>query len=304
MDPTPATPPSTFRLDPLGDVRDEAARVFTEELALALAELRDQALTDDLAVHSVRKRLKRLRALLRLFRYEIGSGFGASNRALRDAGRELSDLRDARVALDTLDRLSERYPDHLPAGTKGPLRAIRRSLAESMENSDAADLRASVASKLVPALEWPKGWQFSETGFPAMERGLQRTYRQGRTALAEARATGSVAAFHEWRKRVKDHWHHTQLIGQPGHRGMRTRELRLHDLSDALGDIQDLRVLEESLSNRKIPAGRALPKVLGMERRRLDEIAGRLGAALYRYRPVTVAARYARAWEKTTAPGA
>jgi CHAD domain-containing protein len=303
MDPISADATSLFRLSPVDDVQAEAGRVFREELVLALTELRDAGLPDDLAVHSVRKRLKRLRALLRLFRDELGPAFGASNRLLRDAGRGLSDLRDARVALDTLDRLSGGYPDRLPPEDPGPLRRIRTALAAPADADDAADLRESVASTLEPATEWPREWRFDRSGFSAMEPGLRRTYRQGRKALAETRATGSTAAAHEWRKRVKDHWHHTQLIGQPGQRGMRTRELRLHDLSDALGEIQDLRVLEESLTSRGIEADAALGEVLDLERRRLDDVSARLGATLYRYRPATVATRYSTAWEMFRGPG-
>lgn len=304
MDRAPATPETPFRLDPRGGVRDEAARVFTEEVALAVAELRDRSLTGDLAVHSVRKRLKRLRALLRLFRSELGDGFGPWNLNLRDAGRALSDIRDARVAPDTLDRLVERYPARLRSGRPGRLEELRAALAGSADAEEAAVLRASVSSALESILSWPREWRFARSGFHAMENGLGRTYRRGRRALAEARAAGSASASHEWRKRVKDHWHHTQLIGQPGHRGMRVRDLRLHELSDALGDIQDLRVLEDAIDALGVGGPPGLAEVVATERHALDEVASRLGSTLYRYRPGTVVARYGAAWSKSRGPAA
>lgn len=304
MDPAPATPESTFRLDPRADVRAEAARVFSEEVALAIAELRDRSLAGDLAVHSVRKRLKRLRALLRLFRSELGSGFDPSNRILRDTGRTLSDLRDAKVALDTLERLAERHPGRLRPGRPGPLDDLRRVLAECAEGTGSEALRASLSSTLESILAWPREWRFARSGFEAMESGLGRTYRRGRRALAEARSAGSPSASHEWRKRVKDHWHHTQLIGQPGQRGMRTRDLRLHELSDALGEIQDLRVLEEALDRGGVGVPLGLGEVVATERRTLDGIASGLGATLYRYLPGTVVARYGTAWSNAKGPAA
>lgn len=304
MDPAPATPQSTFRLNPRGEIRDEAARVFTEEIAVAVAELRDRSMPPDLAVHSVRKRIKRLRALLRLFRSELGSGFGSSNQTLRDAGRILSDFRDARVAVETLDRLAERQPDLLQSGRPASLEGVRRALAESAEGTDSAALRRSVASTLESISRWPRGWRFTRSGFQAMEGGLRRTYRQGRSALAEARADGSPSASHEWRKRAKDHWHHTQLIAQPGQRGMRTRDLRLHDLSEALGEIQDLRVLDEALDTLGLGSPAGLPEAMAAERRNLDQVASGLGGTLYRYRPATIVARYAAAWSRARGPAA
>ena len=58
-----------FRLDPSSGIGSEARRAFREELGLGMAELRDPDLGDRLAVHSVRKRLKRLqmRAYLEVF---------------------------------------------------------------------------------------------------------------------------------------------------------------------------------------------------------------------------------------------
>ncbi|MCW3057232.1 MAG: domain containing protein, partial [Solirubrobacterales bacterium] len=70
---------------------------------------------DEKAVHEIRKALKRLRALVRLLRHELGEeAFARESAALRDAGRRLAGARDAEVLLDTLDSLLERHPGRLP----------------------------------------------------------------------------------------------------------------------------------------------------------------------------------------------
>ena len=57
-------------------------------------------------VHAARKALKQARAALRLLRPCLDAAvYRRENLALRDAGRALAPLRDARVLLDAADRL-------------------------------------------------------------------------------------------------------------------------------------------------------------------------------------------------------
>jgi CHAD domain-containing protein len=69
------------------------------------------------AVHEARKDMKKLRSVLRLVRPVIGdSVYRQENRRFRDAGRILSDARDAKVRSTTLEQLSERFRDDPPPG--------------------------------------------------------------------------------------------------------------------------------------------------------------------------------------------
>src|SRR6476660_1348778 len=60
------------------------------------------------AVHELRKRLKRTRALLRLVRAQIGDkAFHKLDACMRDSGHQVADLRDAEVLLSTLGGLKD-----------------------------------------------------------------------------------------------------------------------------------------------------------------------------------------------------
>src|SRR5215469_8691472 len=62
----------------------------------------------DAAIHDSRVCFKKIRAVLRLVREEIGDrDFRAENARYRDAGRRLSAVRDSAVAIDTFDRLTD-----------------------------------------------------------------------------------------------------------------------------------------------------------------------------------------------------
>src|SRR6201999_1445400 len=82
---------------------DEAAPVGLQRIAAGRARKARKKLDeveDDgaAAIHGARKDLKKLRAVLRLVREELGEkAYRTQNRRFRDAGRLLSDTRDAEV---------------------------------------------------------------------------------------------------------------------------------------------------------------------------------------------------------------
>ncbi len=112
----------SFRFDPGAPIPDEVRRVARGRIDHALDELRGESdSTREEAVHEARKDMKKLRALLRLVRGELGDRvYAFENTCFRDTARELSGVRDADVMLVTLGDLEERYGE-LP-GAGGRLR--------------------------------------------------------------------------------------------------------------------------------------------------------------------------------------
>ena len=79
-------------------------RIARDQLDRALKELRGKS--SDAAIHRARKRLKTVRAVLRLVRPELTTGvFERENTAFRDIGRRLSVVRDADALLETIEDL-------------------------------------------------------------------------------------------------------------------------------------------------------------------------------------------------------
>ena len=79
----------------------ELCSVAIEQIHRACVILRDPDLPVAQRVHGARKRIKMLRAIMRLLRGPLGDRFGDVNRLLRDAGRALSASRDAEVVRNT-----------------------------------------------------------------------------------------------------------------------------------------------------------------------------------------------------------
>src|SRR5262245_2616579 len=110
-------------MDRVVETRDRVRR----RIGKAARALDRRSAPTDEAVHYVRKQLKRARAGLRLLRDAVPqASYSRENAELRNAARPLSFVRDARVTLDTLERLgARRDAAQRAAGLRGLRRALR-----------------------------------------------------------------------------------------------------------------------------------------------------------------------------------
>lgn len=284
---------------------DAFRRIVTEQMESLAAGLRDRDLDTAERIHASRKRFKEMRALLRLFRGPLGAErFATENRWYRDAARELADYRDADAMVAAVNALTPKVKQRLgPAAmrrlrsvTRGEHRAIYRDrgTAEAKIENIAAQLPLAAERLTDVPLE-------TIDGFTSIKPGLLRTLRQGRRAMREAYESGNAIAFHEWRKRVKDHWYQVQLL-EPLSPALAVRDGRLDDLSHILGEHHDLEVIRgivvaaeaafAPLEAAKIDA------TLARRQSRLARRARTIGKKIYGKRASEFATRLERRWNK------
>ena len=265
------------------------------------------------AVHESRKRTKRVRACVRLARDAIGDDvYRRENAALRTAARRISAARDARVLLETLDALTERFGDELAPDTTVRLRA--RLDAESQAataalrdgNDNGPGAIAVTRAELDGVLARTTTWSFERDGFGALSPGLRRIYRRGRKAMRDARQDPSAENLHEWRKRVKDLWHATELLGAAQPKQLERAARRAHKLSGRLGDHHDLQVLRAYVTSHpqcftEETSRQALLAVIDRRAQRLCEKALARGRKVYKTKPKRFVREIERGWRKRAA---
>jgi len=204
------------------------------------------------AIHGARKDLKKIRSVLRLARGGLGKkALRAENRRFRDAGRMLSESRDAEVKLQTLAQLRERSGEELPASQA---RAWEAALAadRARVQADAGGERAERAIEAIAAGEARIAeWSLEPDCWRLLEPGLDRCYRQGRRALKAVRAERRDEDVHELRKRVKDLWYQQRLLVEAWPELLEPATEQAHRLADLLGDHHDLAVLAADLRARQ-----------------------------------------------------
>jgi CHAD domain-containing protein len=304
------TDPSSYRLRRGESAVDGVRRVAGEQLADALANLRDPGGDRGRAIHEARKDLKKTRAVLRLVRPELGKRrYRAESRRLRDAGRSLSRLRDADVKLATVGELGERFAAEVPRATVEALsEALRRELAELSRpgSNPGGEATPEAIAAIETSLAAVRDWRLRRRGWKLIKDGLERSYKRGRRAFRETVASPTPERVHQWRKRSKDLWYHLRLLHGCWPEVVGELAGAAHELSDLLGDHHDLEVLAADVRARgDLPDANGeravLVELIGRRQDELLERAIPIGERLYAERPPAFRRRM-RTWWRAWRP--
>jgi CHAD domain-containing protein len=273
----------SYALAPKEPADQGLRRIARGRVERALQRLRVESVEDPAeAVHGARKDLKKLRALIRLVRDQLGdSVYRLENGFYRDVGRSLAGSRDATATWEALLALRERY--ELGARFAGFERELQRRIS-----GDDSDRIAEAATALEAGLGRIERWPLQGDDWSVIEPGLRRTYRRGRRRFRKAASEPSDEALHEWRKRVKDLWYQVRLLQNADRKRLSSQADDLHELADRLGDDHDLVLLRERAegSSELDGAGReALLEPIERRRGELQLDAFSLGERLYESKP-------------------
>ena len=309
---SPPDPERAYRLRPGEHVPDGIRRIARGQLQDARDDLDGTSSRRlDETVHETRKRIKRLRACVRLARDAIGEErYESENTALRMAARRISAPRDAQVLVETLDAVTERFGDELAPDSTAALRARldeeKEAATATLDGADGGGALAATVVTIDHALSRTTTWTLEPDGFHALSPGLRRIYRRGRRAMKAVRKDPSAENLHEWRKRVKDLWHATEIVQCARPKRLERCAARAHKLSGLLGDHHDLHVLREYVeAHPQCFAAevdrQALLAVVDRRSRRLCEKALSRGRKLYKRRPKRFVRDVERGWRKRAA---
>ncbi len=289
----------TYRLSrdsPPGEIR----RVARGRVESALRHLRstDPGGRAD-SVHEARKDMKKIRAVLRLVREDLGKEtFRAENRRYRDAARLLSDSRDSEVLVETVESLVAAHPEE--AAGAAPLIAgfeARRDRDRESGGSTIDSRLERAAQTLEESANRIESWNLDEADWQLFAGGLRRTYRDGRRWLEDVESDPSPEAVHEWRKKVKDLWYQLRLLRNSWEEGLKAPVREIGHLADLLGDYNDLSVLLDELGGGQDGAPPAGLKEVALERQ-AELLAGALplGRRVYAEKPRQFTDRIGAYW--------
>lgn len=278
-----------YAIDAAETLHASILRLMDEQIIRARETLDDRSLPPATRVHDARKRFKEIRAVIHLVREPLGPHYAVEDAWFRDAGRDLATARDADAVAEALDGLAL------------PLRLARRAhrilQAGRAEHPPLEPLLANVIDQLVLAQGRTGLWPAIGDSFDSVAPGLRRAYREGRRGF---RRHGTAQELHEWRKSVKEQWHHTLLLRNVWPEMMKTSADALSSLARALGSHHDLHVLQTMVGDALPPLSRAIEtRQAGLEKE-----ARAIGARVYAETPDAWLARirkYWRAWHRTSA---
>jgi CHAD domain-containing protein len=295
-------PARAYRLRTKDGVAEGMRRIALGRTEKALDELAS-ADHDELAsaIHGARKDLKKMRAVLRLIRVELGEDlFKSENSRYRDAGRLLSGTRDAEVKLETLSALRDRFGEDLPTLAarqwKATLERERNEVVDAAHGETAGQIDAAgeaIEEGRVRILGWP----LEADDWSLVGPGLAKGYERGRRAMKRTLAEPRPENVHEWRKRAKDLWYQLRIVREAWPSLLGETADQAHALADLLGDHHDLAVLADDLASRdEIGAKSGFGDAIERRQDELLAAALELGERLYAEKPKAFKRRLKRFW--------
>ena len=244
-----------YRIKNSARLLEAGSRIYKEQVRHLYRDIENAPNDPDEALHEVRKRLKKIRALLKLYRY-LRPVAREENRFFRDLGRRLSDLRDAKAKLELLYAL-ERESGKDP-GASG-LRPVREKL-EVLHREQTADGR-----RILKALEetWRAIRKFEQEQAPwespaeddmaLLTSGLKRYYKRNQKAHRACFSKGKPnpeADFHDYRKQAKTLYLQLQILENGWPKIMKAYRIEWQRQATLLGDDHDITIMQDLLAER------------------------------------------------------
>lgn len=301
----------SFQFESDNSLQKNLKQVAAEQINSACKQLHDPPGGDENAgIHEARKCFKRLRGLVRMTRPALGKNrYRQQNVRFRDAGRALSDVRDAQALIESYEMLEQAYGSQV---TFVRMAALQHKLVERRDGMvNSADVSKGSIDTVVDELGNAASGGIergaaAEVTADQLAAGVQRVYRRARKGWKRVQSKHDPVKLHDWRKRTKYLRYHFQMLkgidkkwASQWHKGFKR-------LSDLLGDHHDLDVLRQYLDSFDIDAMKPVAecefRVLLREKQdALYREVLRLGKDLLHKKPKKVASAVRRRLEQVYA---
>ncbi len=230
-----------FTIDNQEELQEGLIRVLKEQYAFVSMQASIPNNIDK-SVHEIRKALKRIRAVLRLVRWDIGEElFQSENRCFRDLNRQLSVLRDHYVVISYLAENFEADELHIPE--EGFIRLVNH-----LNTKKEAELKRLITNQTLESIKEQmelatadlKIYPFEFLGPHTIQQGVTNVYNQCLAKMAETQLKLDDHPLHELRKRVKYLLNQMNLMQEVWPDFFITYSISLKNASDFLGNDHNL----------------------------------------------------------------
>ncbi len=290
-----------FRLKAGEAVSTEIRRIVLRQLDRATAELRSIGDPEsDEAIHDARRRVKKIRAIIRLVR-PVLRGRTRVDPDMRRVSKLLAPVADGQGVIDTLNQLIRRFRRQLPRATTTALQSDLIARGKQIDSEAARRNVLTVARKTLRAERRAvKHWRLRTEGFRALAPGLKASVRRARTAMADALLHPTAERHHTWRRHVKNHWFYVRLLSERCGHQLRPYQRQLEALDGVLGEYHNLVLLHGVLVSDIRLSGDEIARcvrILERYQRELRRHAQTLGIRVYSETPRMFVTRVKQLWQ-------
>lgn len=295
-----------YRLKEPNSLSTDIKRIIGEQIDAATEELTVKIESDrGEAIHDARKRFKKIRAVIRLVRNDLDKKtYRQENICFRDAGRQLSDVRDAEVLSETLTKLEKHFKEYLNLEAFSDLEQLLTENYQKMSDRvfEEGDAVTKVVTDINNAKKRINNWSL-DNDWSVLEGGMKRIYKHGyQDSRSIFKKQPTIENLHEWRKQVKYLWYHLKIVSPVWSDLLDCWVKQSHQLADYLGDDHDLAVLGQFISERQEQLASnseiaVLTSLIKRRREQLQSSAKWLGQRIYVEKPKAFVGRLGSYWQ-------
>ncbi|MBN2213049.1 MAG: CHAD domain-containing protein [Bacteroidales bacterium] len=204
------------------------------------------------SVHNIRKTIKKIRAVFKLIRDEIGySTYLRENDFYRDIGRQLSECRNLDVYLSVAMHLDQKFTLELNY-------SCFRHLILQIRNQKATYINqllrpegffSEITQKMVIAKSGIEKIKIRENSFDALLNGLRNSYKKSRKALDGCLNDPIKQNAHRLRKTLKNIWYQVRILNPVYPPVFDAYEKSLKSTTEILGEVNDFAEFKTWLNN-------------------------------------------------------
>jgi CHAD domain-containing protein len=263
------------------------------------------------SVHEIRTELKKTRASLRLLRKALNSNsYHRENIHLRDAGKPFTQVRDAKVLLDTLKKLSVHHRNKFDGKPFNNLRVGLRKEYRDSKNKILTDKKnlEKILTKLKKSKQRISNWSIENRGWSKLGAGLTHTFDSANSAFKKAQQKMTPETLHEWRKQVKYLRYQIEILEPLWPRYLKDLAEEDHKLTDYLGNHHDLHILKGKLNQHHEwladkTSRKELLDAIENQQRTLQEKAFALGTRIFGESKSQFSGRLEKYWKAWKSEG-
>lgn len=291
----------SYRLRKRETVSEGVRRIILEQAASIISALSDRGGALDERIHDVRKRIKRLRAMVRMLELKLDEKtLAACEDTFRSTAHKLAPARDATVVLAAFEEVAVEV-------TGGAVERIRELLTEAVRVAKRKALGpeklAGLAGTLRTTCEVLSRAGTRDDGWGAVGPGMGESYRSARKHRRTAFADPRPENLHVCRRFSKRLWEQLRLLRKALPKPIVKQLPRLEKFTDFLGRHHDYHMLQAALREAaahglEVAKFPPLQKAIRVEMGRCLKRARKLGALIYALRPKAFGARLHAGWKK------
>ncbi|WOS62345.1 CHAD domain-containing protein [Sinorhizobium fredii] len=250
----------TYAFSPGRPFTEDFRAVGAEQVARAVAVLKDQPAGVHEAIHDARKNFKRLRSLYRLVACDAPLFQKQENARMRDVARNLSTVRDAAALVENASYLREHAASEEQQLALDKVCSILADRRDRIAEGE-TDLEGKIDSTIViceQALAALTHVSFDDgrrESAGRLAKGWRRTLSRAARARAACETSTEAELLHELRKRAQDYRMHLGLLREAWPSAMQAKRAETKELVDVLGHLNDLATMTSLINEEPELAG-------------------------------------------------